>query len=529
MSFYCKKTGGECYGIRELTLLFEVSTLLNKNYKLLKNNLMPVMELLAHYLEADRAILTILNRTNSQIFIELAYGLTEEEQLRGTYKVGEGIIGKVVETGVPMIVPKISEHQDFLNKTGGPVKIDDKDVSFVCVPIREDNDVVGTLSINKIYNQHVTFAEDERLLSIIGAMIAQAVRTRQTYVEEIERLQEENLKLHVELKERIHPANMIGNSGKVKAVYDLIDLVAPTNATVLIRGESGVGKELVADAIHYNSEGKNKPFVKVNCSALPENLIESELFGHEKGAFTGAIATRKGRFEAADGGTIFLDEIGDLPASSQVKLLRILQSREFERVGSTQSIAIDVRIICATNRNLEELIKQNLFREDLYYRINVFPIFIPPLRERRNDIPGLVDHFIEKFNKTHNKKIKRISSSAIDMLMVYHWPGNIRELENCIERACILSTDNVIRSHSLPPTLQTAISSHTKSSGTLEAVLAKAEKQMLIETLLMTKGNLVKSAEILGITERVIGLRIKKYEIDPKRFKVGRENAEKAA
>jgi Nif-specific regulatory protein len=519
MPVYCRKTDSDCYGIRELTLLFEISALLNKNHRDLKNNLSRVIELLTSYLNADRAILTILNRTSSQLMIEHSYGLSEEEQSRGTYKIGEGIIGKVVETNTAIIIPKISEHPGFLNKTGAPARIDDRDVSFVCVPIREESDVIGTLSIHKAYNQHMTFAEDERLLSIVGSMIAQTVRTRQEYIEEIEHLKEENLKLHVELKERIHPSNMIGKSGKVQAIFDLIDLVAPTTATVVIRGESGVGKELIANAIHYYSPRKNKPFVKVNCAALPESLIETELFGHEKGAFTGATALRKGRFETAEGGSIFLDEIGDLPASTQVKLLRILQSREFERIGSTTPIAADVRIICATNRNLEELIERNLFREDLYYRINVFPVFVPPLRERRNDIPGLIDHFIAKFNKTHNKKIKRISSSAIDMLMVYHWPGNIRELENCIERASILSTDNVIRSNNLPPTLQTAVSSHTKVSGTLEAVLGGVEKQMLIETLLATKGNLSKAAGVLGITERIIGLRIKKYDIDQKRFK----------
>jgi Nif-specific regulatory protein len=524
MGEYCRKTGGDCYGIRELNLLLEISTLLNKRARDLKESLSAVTEMLAKYLSAERVILTILNRSNAQISIEVAYGLTSEEQNRGIYRIGEGIIGKVVETGKPLVIPKISEESGFLNKTQTAVKMGTNDVSFICVPIKEENEIVGTLSIHRIYNQHITFAEDARILSIIGSMIAQAVRIRQEYAEEIERLQEENTKLHVELKERIRPANIIGNSGKMQAVFELIEKVAPTNATVLIRGESGVGKELIADALHYNSLRKNRPFIKVNCAALPESLIESELFGHEKGAFTGANALRKGRFEAAEGGTIFLDEIGDLPASTQVKLLRILQEREFERLGSTKPIKADVRVICATNRNLEESIEKNEFREDLFYRINVFPIYIPPLRERINDIPGLVDHFIAKFNKNHNKKIKRISSSAIDMLMVYHWPGNIRELENCIERACILCSENVIRSHNLPPTLQTSVSSKTKTSGTLDAILERLEKQMILETLLTTKGNLVKAAELLGITERMMGIRIKKYDIDPKRFKLNKKH-----
>ncbi len=516
---YCKKTGSDCYGKKELKLLFEISTLLNKVKRDLKSNLHPVIELLSNYLTAECVMLNIMNRSSNQISTEISFGLTEEEQSRGIYRVGEGVIGKVVESGKPVVIPKISEDTGYINKIRLNLK---GDISFVCVPIMEEEEILGTLSIHRIYNEHITISEDARILSIVGSMIAQAVRTRQEYAEEIAQLREENQKLQYELKERITPQNIIGKSGKMQAVFDLIERVAPTNTTVLIRGESGVGKEMIADAIHYSSCCKHKPFIKVNCAALPDSLIESELFGHEKGAFTGANTLRIGRFEAAKGGTIFLDEIGDLPASTQIKLLRILQEREFERVGSTSTIKADVRIVCATNRNLEELIEKGEFREDLYYRINVFPIYIPSLRERINDIPGLVDHFIAKFNKSQHKKIKRISSSAIDMLMVYHWPGNIRELENCIERACILCTGEVIRSNNLPPTLQTSESSHTKSEGLLENILGKVEKQLLMETLLGTKGNLVKAAEQLGITERMMGIRIRKYEIDPKRFKPAR-------
>ena len=281
-----------------------------------------------------------------------------------------------------------------------------------------------------------------------------------------------------------------------------------------------MGKELIADALHYSSKRSNKPFIKVNCAALPDNLIESELFGHEKGSFTGANNQRIGRFEAADGGTIFLDEFGDIPLSTQVKLLRVIQQKEIERIGSTKSIKVDVRIICATNKNLEEMISNGIFREDLYYRINVFPLYIPALRERLHDIPTLVDHFIEKYNKINNGNIRRITASAIDALLVYHWPGNIRELENCIERCCILSSDGVIHTHNLPPTIQNALSSQTEHSGTLDTILGKIEKQILQDALISTKGNMAKAASSLGITERMMGLRIRKYLIDPKRFKV---------
>jgi Nif-specific regulatory protein len=313
---------------------------------------------------------------------------------------------------------------------------------------------------------------------------------------------------------------MIGNSGKMRDVYSLIQMVGKTNSTVLIRGESGVGKELVADAIHEASTRRGKNFVKVNCSALPDSLIESELFGHEKGAFTGADSQRKGRFELAAGGTIFLDEIGDVPLSTQVKLLRMIQQREFERVGGTQTIKSDVRIVAATNRDLEEMIKSEDFREDLYYRINVFPIYIPSLRERRDDIPILVDHFIGKFNKENGTKIKRITTSALNMLLVYLWPGNIRELENCIERACILSADNVIHSYNLPPSLQTADSTNTLAKGGMLYTVEQVEKQLIREALTSTNGNITKAAESLKVTERMLGTRLKKYSIEAWRYKV---------
>ncbi len=335
--------------------------------------------------------------------------------------------------------------------------------------------------------------------------------------------QRENNKLRQVITDQSFP-NIEGNSGKLKEVFSLIQSVSSTSTTVLLRGESGVGKELVADAIHYNSTRKTKAYIKVNCAALPESLIESELFGHEKGAFTGADSQRVGRFEAANGGTIFLDEFGDIPANVQVKLLRVIQQREIERLGSTKPIKIDVRIICATNKNLEKMIEEGNFREDLYYRINVFPVYIPPLRERLHDIPALADHFIARFNEKNSRNIKRITASAIDCLMVYHWPGNIRELENCIERACILSTDDVIHTYNLPPTLQNAVSSETKSNGTLDTILGKIEKQVIQDTLLATGGNLVKAAAQLGITERIMGLRIRRYAIDPKRFKYNNNN-----
>lgn len=476
--------------------------------------------MVAEYIGMNRVILTILNRSTNRIFIEVAHGLSDYEKAKGKYQVGEGIIGRVVETGKSVIIPKIHDDPRYLNKTGIKTRTDDnQDISFVCVPIKVEETIIGTLSISRVFYENLSLDHDIRLLTIIGTMIAQSVRARQERMEEIDKLKLENQKLQAQLMDSHKPFQMIGTSGKMQEVYDLIGQVAPTNSTVLIRGESGVGKELIAAAIQEGSRRAKKPFIKVNCSALPESLIESELFGHEKGAFTGADSVRKGRFEAAAGGTIFLDEIGDLPAHIQVKLLRTLQEKEFERVGSSVTIKADVRVIAATNRPLEDLISKGAFREDLYYRLNVFPVFVAPLRERKTDIPSLADHFIEKNNHTNHTGIKRITSSAIDMLMVYHWPGNVRELENCIERACILSKDGVIRSNNLPPTLQTAESSDTYKKGPLDDILERVEKQMIIDALMASRGNMTKAADTLGITERIMGLRTKKYKLDGRKYR----------
>lgn len=517
---YCERTGKTCYGETELPLLFEISRMIN-NSKFIKDVLYPIMELVAKYLGAERSLLSILNRENSKIFIEAAYGISNEERKQGKYLIGEGITGEVVKTGKSVYIEKIKNATGFVNKTGMGLKTKhQQDISFICVPIKVDEEIVGTLSIARVYDELLMANEIIRFLSVIGSMIAQAVRVRQDRIEEVERLKAENIQLHNELKDQFLIENIVGNSSKIREVFKLIQQVSKTQATVLIRGESGVGKELIADAIHYGSPFADKPFVKVNCSALPESLIESELFGHEKGAFTGADSQKKGRFELAEGGSIFLDEIGDLPSQIQVKLLRVIQERQFERLGGTKTLNCNVRIIAATNRNLEEAIKTGDFREDLYYRINVFPIYVPPLRERVNDIPLLVDHFIQKSNLKNGTAIKRISSSAIDMLMIYNWPGNIRELENCIERAAILSTDRVIRAQHLPPTLQTAMSSGTTNRGTLEQIVDRVEKQLIIDTLTNNKGNVLQSAKDLGISNRKLGLRISKYKIDVGKYKL---------
>jgi len=512
---YCEKIRRDCFAEIDLTFLFEVSHIITNSHDIYKD-LDDVLAKLCKLLSAQHSMITILNRNFSTILVGAAYGLTEEEKNKGVYRIGEGIIGEVVRTKKAMVIPDISDNDVFLNKMGMDTSTKDK-IAFLCVPIVSNDEIRGTLSIHKQYDGYVDFTSELKFMNVVGSLIARNVAMRQKQIEEIEELREENRRLRG--APPVKPSNIEGNSSLMRDLYELINKVAPTNTTVMIRGESGVGKELIAEAIHKASPRANGPFIKVNCSALPETLIESELFGHEKGSFTGANAQHVGRFEMADGGTIFLDEIGDVPLSIQVKLLRVLQQRQFERVGGTKTISVNVRVITATNHDLEEMIKQSTFREDFYYRISVFPIYVPPLRERRADIPILVDHFIHKLNIANGTDIKRITSGALDLLMIYHWPGNIRELENVIERSMVLSSDNVIRSYNLPPTLQSASSSDTKNKGSLAIVMEKVEKQMIIDTLITTKGNSAKAAHLLGITDRVIGLRIHQYAIDVHNYK----------
>jgi Nif-specific regulatory protein len=503
--------------INELSLLFEISQILESTMDL-RDVVGPVLKTISNYTGTVRGVISLLNRKTGEISIEEAVGLSTHQQKRGRYKLGEGITGKVVQSGRPAIIPRISDEPLFLDKTKARENIDWEDVSFLCVPIKIGNEVIGTLSVDRLFSDEATLNEDLRLFSVISSMISQAVKIRQQAQEEKQKLLEENMRLQEELKHRYHPTNIIGNSSEMQEVYNLIGQVADSDATVLLRGESGTGKELVAHAIHYASPRSHKPFIKVNCAALPETIIESELFGHEKGAFTGALHQRKGRFELANGGTLFLDEIGDLSMMTQIKLLRVLQEREFERVGGAETIKTDVRIVAATNRNLENLITENSYREDLYYRLNVFPIHIPPLRERKTDILLLADHFIDKYARSTGRNIRRISTPAIDMLMAYHWPGNVRELENCIERAVVMSNDDVIHGHHLPPTLQTAEASGTTIRETLDEVLDSIEREMLVEALKSSRGNMAKAARLLNISERRMGLRVSKHGIDAKRF-----------
>ena len=502
---------------RELDTLYSISNLLATGTQQRKV-LAEVLDTLDKDLGMNRGTVTLLPIGASEITIEVAHNLPDADSKKVKYQIGEGITGKVMETGRAMIVPKVSEEPLFLNRFDR-WKSSDNEHSFICVPISIGKEVIGTISVDRLYDDNVDLTEDKRFLSIVASMIAHDVRSRREVSLRGQKLEDENIRLRNELEDKFRPENIVGNSNAMRDIYRQIYQVSVSDTTVLIRGESGTGKELVAHAIHYSSPRAKGAFIKVNCAALNENLLESELFGHEKGAFTGALQARKGRLEEADGGTLFLDEIGDFSPVVQVKLLRVLQERQFEKVGSNEQIKTNTRIIVATNRDLETAVKESKFRQDLYYRINVFPIFLPPLRDRKDDILQLADHFVEHYSKKMNKEVRRISTPAINMMAAYHWPGNVRELENCIERAVLLSNDGVIHGHNLPPTLQTSDASDTVGTGSFKERVSLFERDLIVDGLKRNNGNLAAAARDIGTTARIIRYKINELEIDYRKYR----------
>jgi len=502
--------------VPQLEILYNVSQILTAGTRQ-QEALTKILDMLDNDLRLARGTITLLSLDGNEIRIEAAHNLSPEQSRRITYRIGEGVTGRVMQTGKPMIVPKVSQEPLFLNRFER-WNVTKQDLSFICVPISINNDVIGTISVDRPFEETAPLDEEMRILSIVASMIANDLRARREAAIGHQQLEDENLRLRNELEERFRPENIIGNSNAMRDVYRQIHQVAASNTTVLIRGESGTGKELVAHAIHFSSPRSDGAFVKINCAALNENLLESELFGHEKGAFTGAIQTRKGRLEEANNGTIFLDEIGDFSPSIQVKLLRVLQEKEFERVGSNRTLKTNARIITATNCDLEKAVDKGSFRQDLYYRINVFPILLPPLRNRKDDILLLANFFVEQYSKRMNKDILRISTPAINMMVSCHWPGNVRELENCIERAVLLSSDGVIHGHHLPPTLQTSDATGTVGTGSLAERINLFERDLIIDALKRCNGNLAATARELKTTARIIRYKVKELGIDYRRY-----------
>jgi formate hydrogenlyase transcriptional activator len=396
--------------------------------------------------------------------------------------------------------------------------------SFCFLPLISRNRAIGTLVLGRLREDAFSEA-DISFLSQIANQIALAVENALAYreIRELkEQLSKEKLYLEDEIRTEMNFAQIIGNSPTLRRVLKEVGIVAPTDSTVLIYGETGTGKELIARAIHDLSPRSSKPFVKLNCAAIPTGLLESELFGHEKGAFTGAIAQRIGRFEVADGGTIFLDEIGEVPLELQTKLLRVLQEREFERLGSSRTLRTGARLIAATNRDLEAMVAEQKFRSDLFFRLNVFPVHVPPLRERQADIPLLVRHFAQQFSRRMNKVLETIPSATMDALCQYHWPGNIRELQNVVERAVIVSAGPALsidvsdlKSPKAGATAEKP-ASPKQANGTLHGVLEETERQQILKALKQSKWVVAGrngAAALLGMNRSTLQLRIRKLGI----------------
>lgn len=493
----------------KVKLLVDIGAALSSSLDLLFT-LNSILKVISESLEMQRGTITLVDPRTGELHIEIAHGLTKEEKERGRYKIGEGITGKVVESGQPMVIPDIEAEPLFLNRTQARKNLKNRKFAFLCVPIRAGNRVIGALSVDHLFKGNISYEEDIKLLTVIASMVGQAVRIRELAEKDKRAIVVENIKLKEQIKGKYKFGNIIYASPRMEAVLESARQVAQAQATVLLCGESGTGKELVASAIHFASPRADKTLVKVACAALPENLLESELFGYERGAFTGAAEKRIGRFEMANGGTIFLDEIGDLTLATQVKLLRVLQEREFERLGGNQSIKADVRVICATHRDLGKMVKEGKFRKDLFYRINVFPITLPPLRERKEDVPLLAAHFTHKYNKENKKRIDGVNRAALDMLMAYDWPGNVRELENVIERAVIICQKELIGPRDLPANLSAPEVEIKAEGATLPQIVESIEKQKIQEALGAYKSQR-QAAKALGITERMLGYKLQKY------------------
>ncbi|HUW98768.1 MAG TPA: nif-specific transcriptional activator NifA [Acidiferrobacter sp.] len=518
----------------EVLAMYEVSKGLNSGGDLLKA-LRSTLGILSSYLHMQRGMVGLVQEDGA-LQIVSTHGLSYQETDRGRYQRGEGIIGRVLKSGLPIVIPDVANEPLFLNRTLARAMQQEPGtaIAFICVPIKMGRETIGVLSVDRETQPASTpsrFEHDVRFLKMVTILIGHAIKQNRVIAAERAQLLAEKQRLETALKGRYSIDNVVGHGKRMQEVFAEVHKVAPGRATVLLRGESGTGKEMIARAIHYLSPRKDKAFVRVNCAALTETLLESELFGHEKGAFTGASQEHKGRFESAHGGTLFLDEIGEISPAFQTKLLRVLQEREFERVGGNKSIRVDVRIICATNRDLEVAVANGTFREDLYYRINVVAIFLPPLRERHEDIPFLVDNCLEKFNQENGRQM-RISPEALRVLLGCNWSGNVRELENCLERSATMAHGDTIELPDLSCqqgkcfslALQDAWGGNPGMRGESRAASPPdpaardrgppgSERERLIWALDQCGWVQAKAARLLNLTPRQIGYALKKYAI----------------
>jgi Nif-specific regulatory protein len=513
----------ETQGI-ELMALYRITELIGSAVDLDKT-LSRILGVLNDTLKMERSTLLFFDKVKQNLVIRASCGLSEAEVMRGVYRPDEGVCGQIFQTRSPFIVPDINSEPLFLNRTGARSKVRKSTISFLGVPVMVNGNPEGVLTVDRLFADDVSFEEDIRFLTVLATLIAQFV----TLHREIEKKEQQLIEENKSLKAKLHHVHrghfIIGHSKPMQEVFRVIDKISSSTVTALLLGESGTGKELVARAIHDGGCRKDNPFVKINCAALPETLLESELFGHERGAFTGAHASRAGRFEMADKGTIFLDEIGEMPLSLQAKMLRVLQEKQFERIGGSKTFNVDVRIVAATNVSLEEAVGNGQFRADLYYRLNVVPIVLPPLRDRKEDIPLLFSHFLSKSNERKGRKIK-ITSELLDFLIGYSWPGNVREMQNLVERMVILAEGERLGIGDLPPSLFSTRQIQPENSQKAAADMASPQpafgrkslediERTEIEAALRRNGWVqVRAARELGLTERQIGYRIKKYGLN---------------
>jgi Nif-specific regulatory protein len=450
---------------------------------------------------AGHAVVYMADPKARTVWVEATYHISTDE-LRPRF--GLGVAGRVCDGGRPIVVPVVSREPMALSELADPAAWRGRTMNLVCVPIPGRRRRPGALSV--YFTGEGAPADRLADARAIASAVAEALTSEGSISPE-----ETELPGDRPARTAFEYANMIGASSPMRRVYEEIGQVARTTATALVLGESGTGKELVAQAIHDNSERAGKPFIKLNGAAFPETLFESELFGHERGAFTGAVMRKKGRLDLAQGGTLFLDEVGELPLSTQVKLLRVLQAREYERIGGTETLRADVRLVAATNKNMASAVASGQFREDLYYRLNVFTIVVPPLRERSADIPTLAEFFLEKYAREHRRKARRLSSGAVEALGGYAWPGNVRELENAIERAVVVCPGPVVEEHHLPQTLRAARGGGTTHKLSLSEAVERLERQMIDGALDESRGNLARAARALGTTERIMRYKVQKY------------------
>ncbi|HRG44829.1 MAG TPA: sigma 54-interacting transcriptional regulator [Leptospiraceae bacterium] len=500
-----------------------------------------IMVTIERSLKLEKGSLVLYDDPTETLRLVAAVGLSADEIDKGIYQLGEGVIGKVYETGEPVLIRSVANDPLFLNRVGylNHFKNDPNNVSLLSAPVKREQAVIGVLSVFLVHQKNMDTQTYLDFLQVVASIISQAVKIHHLVDDVKKEISRENVLLKRELKEKYKFGSIIGRSKNMEKLFEKIQLVSDSRASVLITGESGTGKEMIASAIHYNSNRSEKPFIKINCAAIPENLLESELFGHTKGSFTGAVADKKGKFEIADGGTIFLDEIGEMDLNLQSKLLRVLQEKEIEAVGSLKVKKVDIRILAATNANLEALIAEKKFRSDLYYRLNVVNIHTPALRERTDDIPLLTIHFIEKYSKENNKNIKGFTREVQKLLALYPWPGNVRELENIIERAVVMTQNTMLdendfaeiteklASMNLPISKVSEDTTTELSAGlysmpnldaidgrALEVVVGEVEARLIQYALKKFRYTKTRVAKFLGINRNTLDKRIKELKIE---------------